>query len=105
MAASACLRLAALLVVVVVVVGDGAACPSLLLQNRSCIMTPIRCTLFHSGMRSLCSRALTQTHKLRDGAVGEKSGCAAARYGFVCVWAGIGKSSELGGDVQRFPLM
>lgn len=55
MAQSACLRLGALLVVVVVVVGDWAACPSLLLQSRSCIMTPIRSTLFHSGMRSLCS--------------------------------------------------
>lgn len=56
MAQSACLRLGALLVVVVVVVvGDWAACPSLLLQNRSCIMTQIRYTLFHSGMRSLCS--------------------------------------------------
>lgn len=58
-AQSACLRLGAPVGVGVVVVGDWAACPSLQLRSRSCIMAPIRSILFHSGMSSLCVCAHT----------------------------------------------
>lgn len=105
MAQSACLRLGALLVEVVVVVGDWAACPSLLLQSRGCIMAPIRSFPLWNKL-TLCSRVLVCVcrHKVQDRLVVEQSGGTATRESFVCLWVGIGKSSDLKGWVQRFPL-
>lgn len=89
MALSACLRLGALLVVLVVV-GGWVACPSLSLRRRSCIMAPIRFTLAHSGMSSLCVLSAcvhihTCRHEVCDRVVVKQSGCTVACYSFVCV--------------------
>lgn len=89
MAQSACLRLGALLVeVVVVVVGDWAACPSLLLQSRGCIMAPIRSFPLWNKLTlcsSVCLCVSVCGHKVQDRLVVEQSGCTATRKSFVCV--------------------
>lgn len=115
-AVCACLRLFAFLVVVVVVlaVGDQAACPSLLLQSGSCIMTPVRYTLFHSGMRSLCfgecvcvrAHIYTHTHayirRVQERVFAEKLWShGRTQWLCLCVCVGIGKSIDLGGWVQE----
>lgn len=108
MVQSVCLKPGALLVVVVGVVGDWAACPSLQLQSRSCIMAPIRSTLFLSGMSSLlCALVCARTHTQSPG---HSFSWTIWLYRHMlqlcaCFWVGIGKSNDLRSWLQGFPLI
>lgn len=100
-AQSVCLRPGALLVVIVLV-GDWAACPSLQLQSRSCIMTPIRFTLFFFGM-SLCVCVCVRTEADTKSRIGLQSNSLVVQLR--SFWVGIGRSSDLRCWLQGFPLM